>query len=150
MIIFSVAMNGSSCAIRRAITLGYTTRPSQTFCSVERTISAVKNASGRVILRFALVVMSACKPQTPDDRGLPIIECPLKPLYTRSHECILMEDHQVPRETAHALGAHRVPLVRHCGRPYLCRLKGLFHFLTDYRQLQSNRIRRIRHHLKVR
>jgi hypothetical protein len=54
-----------------------------------------------------------------DDRELPVIECPLKPLYTRGHKRVLMEDHQVPRETAHALGAHRVPLVRHCRRPYL-------------------------------
>ena len=54
MMMFSVAMNGSSCEMRRAITFGYTTRPSETFCNVVSTISAVRNASGRVIRRFAL------------------------------------------------------------------------------------------------
>jgi hypothetical protein len=55
MMTFSVAIKGSSCAMRRAITFGYTTSPSEIFCSVERTMSAVRNASGRVIRRFALV-----------------------------------------------------------------------------------------------
>lgn len=57
---FSVAMKGSSWFMRRAMTFGYTTRPSDTFCSVVRTMSAVRNASGKVTRRFALNVKSAC------------------------------------------------------------------------------------------
>jgi hypothetical protein len=47
-------MNGNSCEILLAITLGYTTNPSEMFCKVLRTISAVRNASGRVMRRLAL------------------------------------------------------------------------------------------------
>lgn len=42
-----------------------------------------------------------------------VVERPLEPLDTRGHERVLVNDHQVPREGANALAAHRVPLVRH-------------------------------------
>ena len=40
--------------MRRSITLGYTTSPSDMFCKVDRMMSAVRNASGRETRRFAL------------------------------------------------------------------------------------------------
>ena len=54
---FSVAMNGNSCKICLSITFGYTTNPSDTFCNVFKTTSAVRNASGNVIRRFALLLV---------------------------------------------------------------------------------------------
>ena len=51
---FSVAMNGSSWDIRRSMTFGYTTSPSDIFWRVDKIMSAVRNASGRVMRRFAL------------------------------------------------------------------------------------------------
>jgi hypothetical protein len=47
-------MNGNSCDILRSITLGYTTKPSEIFWSVDNMMSAVKKASGSVMRRFAL------------------------------------------------------------------------------------------------
>jgi hypothetical protein len=45
--------------------------------------------------------------------GIPVVESALEPLHAARHERVLVEDHEVPRETAHALGAHGVALVRH-------------------------------------
>lgn len=64
--------------------------------------------------------------------GSPVVERALEPLDARGHERVLVQDHQVPREAADALGAHRVALVRHRGRADLRRLKRLLHFLWDY------------------
>lgn len=50
IITFSVAINGSSWVTCLSITLGYTTKPSEMFCNVFRTTSAVRNASGSEIL----------------------------------------------------------------------------------------------------
>lgn len=49
MMTFSVAMKGSSAAIRLSMTFSLTTTPSNMFCSVSRIASAVKNASGNVM-----------------------------------------------------------------------------------------------------
>jgi hypothetical protein len=50
IIIFSADMKGSSCLMWRSITLGYTTMPSQMFCSVTSILSADRKASANVIL----------------------------------------------------------------------------------------------------
>ena len=50
IMIFSADINGSSCLIWRSMTLGYTTIPSQMFCSVKRILSADRKASANVIL----------------------------------------------------------------------------------------------------
>jgi hypothetical protein len=84
MMTFSVAMKGNSCAMRRAMTFGYTTSPSEMFWSVERTMSAVRNASGSVIRRFALVgvqqEVEEHKLQTTTEY-VPVVQSPLEPLY---------------------------------------------------------------------
>lgn len=61
--------------------------------------------------------------------GSPVIKRPLKPLHRSGHERILMQHHQVPRQTAHSFAAHRVALVRHGRRANLRRFKRLLHFL---------------------
>lgn len=59
----------------------------------------------------------------------PVVQCPLEPLYAGGHERVLVQNHQVSSQTAHALGAHGVALVRHGGRPDLRRLERLLDFL---------------------
>ena len=45
IMMFSVAVKGSSCRTRRLVTLGYPTNPSEVFCNVFNTVSAVRRAS---------------------------------------------------------------------------------------------------------
>ena len=111
MMMFSVAMNRSSCAIRHVITRRYMTSPSDTFCGVVRTISAEKrlrqcHASVRTVVQRALEPLHGCRP-----------------------EHVLVE---VPREGADALRAHRAPLVRHRRGPNLRQLEQLLDFLHGY------------------
>ncbi len=58
-----------------------------------------------------------------------VVERALEPLHAGRVQGVLLEDHQVACETADALGAHRVALVRHGGRADLRGLEGLLDFL---------------------
>ena len=55
-----------------------------------------------------------------------IIKSALEPLGRCRHRGIERIRHNVPREGAYALGAHRVALICHCGRADLVLFKGLF------------------------
>lgn len=66
-----------------------------------------------------------------------VVECPLKPLHTGCHQNILMQSHQMSRETADPLRAHRVPLISHRRRTDLISFERLFDFLHPSHQLMS-------------
>ena len=73
----------------------------------------------------------------PADRA--VVERALEPLHARGAHRALVQRAEVPRERAHALGPHRVPLVRHRGRPDLRALERLLDLLEVREQAQVRR-----------
>lgn len=67
-------------------------------------MSAVRKASGRVILRLALQKERIISNLYGEDvETVPIIERALEPLDARSHKRILMKHHKVTRKAANTL-----------------------------------------------
>lgn len=102
-------------------------------------MSAVRNASGSVIRRFALRRRQRRRRTRRITKARPVVERALKPLRARGHQRVLLEDHEVARERAHALAPHRVPLVGHRARADLRRLKRLLDLLQVGEQPQVRR-----------
>ena len=97
--------------MRRAITRGYTTSPSVVLRRREHDI----HREERLWQRHAPVRA--------------VIQRALEPLHGRRPQRVLVQHHEVPRERADALRAHRVPLVCHGRGPDLSRLERLLNFL---------------------
>lgn len=96
-------------------------------------MSVVRKASGMVIRRFALQV-AHYQPLDSDEllreakEHSRVIESSLEPLNTSSHQSVLLNDHQMPRQRANSFTSHRVPLVGHRTRSNLVLLERFLDF----------------------
>lgn len=107
-------------------------------------MSAVRNASGMVIRRFALqgARISMHWLEQIERYTAPIIQGALEPLGTSRHQGVLVYHHEMPCKTADTLATHGIALVRHSRRPDLRRLERFLDFLRDWEVIREYRLLR--------